>query len=730
MARTKPIFTARLYDRRHLRQIASQMKAVQALYWDAIDTLCNRGERWLYVEPGKELHFEDFPMFNAEADKVVQNLARQLQLTIEQGNQDAWTLSNLKNDTMVKRMGFASLVPPEKLEQWTMPHMEALEQFNARVVKGMNLSERVWNLAQPFKSEMELALEIGIGDGLSAADLSRQVRRHLNEPNRLFRRVRDRDGNLRLSKAAQAYHPGRGVYRSSYKNALRMTATENNMAYRTADHQRWKQLDFVIGIEISTSPTNHPEPDICDELKGTYPKDFKFVGWHPWCRCIATAKTADDRQFDDYIDRMLAGEDVEGFHFEGEVTEMPECFTDWVQNNRERIAGARTAPYFIADNYVDGDPGKGFKWMQGLNNSRQATPAQSAPPTSSPIQPQTPARTARTRQQVQDIQDRWDLRRIEHNINLIPNKWKAEAQRAIVNKEAGEARRIMEEAAKHMEETLVYAIKYMKRSPIIKALVERLAETTSSGAPVLTGMDRIKHIQKLKEKCAVITRLDLRKCKATEGLVFDRIDTEWSMGGGTATISKTGVTMDIEEVRIDMIWFKDKKGKVFAYPIGATERSIEYKASKASEVISSCPAYIQNNIKGVVFVGQYHPLDKFYQIEYPNFRHGRAYSDDPITVHSKYYSKAGFKGMICHETGHHIDLKAGFRYSPTMIAEWTLAVAQDNGYPTPYAEDGGIVEDFAESMSAFVCGKRRFKKRFPYRAAIIEKIVRSIGGTP
>lgn len=350
MARPKPIFNAQLYDRRHLRNIASQLKAVQALYWDAIDTLCNRGERWLDVEPGRELHFEDFPMFNAEADKVVQNLARQLQLTIEQGNEEAWTLSNLKNDTMVKRMGFASHVPPEKLEQWTMPHMEALEQFNARVVAGMNLSERVWNLAQPFKSEMELALEIGIGDGLSAADLSREVRKYLNEPNRLFRRVRDRDGNLRLSKAAAAYHPGRGVYRSSYKNALRMTATENNMAYRTADHKRWKQLDFVTGIEISTSPTNHPEVDICDELKGTYPKDIKFVGWHPWCRCIATAKTADDKQFDNYIDRMLAGEDVDGFHFEGEVTEMPECFTSWVRNNQERIARAKNTPYFISDN--------------------------------------------------------------------------------------------------------------------------------------------------------------------------------------------------------------------------------------------------------------------------------------------------------------------------------------------------------------------------------------------
>ena len=111
-------------------------------------------------------------------------------------------------------------------------------------------------------------------------------------------RVRDKHGNLRLSKAAKAYHPGRGVYRSSYRNALRLTATENNMAYRTADHLRWQQQPFVVGIEIKLS-NNHTCKgvigrfvDICDDRAGVYPKDFKFVGWHPHCRCYCVPKQA------------------------------------------------------------------------------------------------------------------------------------------------------------------------------------------------------------------------------------------------------------------------------------------------------------------------------------------------------------------------------------------------------------------------------------------------------
>lgn len=60
---------------------------------------------------------------------------------------------------------------------------------------------------------------------------------------------------------------------------------------------------------------------------------------------------------------MMAGEDVEGWRFEGEVTRVPACFRRWVQDNGQRIAAARSLPYFIQDNYVDGNPSKGFRWQ-------------------------------------------------------------------------------------------------------------------------------------------------------------------------------------------------------------------------------------------------------------------------------------------------------------------------------------------------------------------------------
>ena len=74
------------------------------------------------------------------------------------------------------------------------------------------------------------------------------------------------------------------MYRSSFQNALRVAATETNMAYRTADHTRWNQIDFVQGFEVRLS-LSHNIYDICDHMKGYYPTSFLFVGWHPRCFC-------------------------------------------------------------------------------------------------------------------------------------------------------------------------------------------------------------------------------------------------------------------------------------------------------------------------------------------------------------------------------------------------------------------------------------------------------------
>ncbi|MGC9352973.1 MAG: hypothetical protein ACP5D9_03985, partial [Mariniphaga sp.] len=145
---------------------------------------------------------------------------------------------------------------------------EALQAFLKRKHEGLNLSARVWNLAdKQIMPLIESKLAEGISSGMSADKLSREVRPYLKNPDSLFRRVRDiKTGKLKLSVAARAYEPGQGVYRSAYKNALRLTASEVNFAYRSADFERWGKLDFVKGIEVKRSNSNRGDCSICDPM--------------------------------------------------------------------------------------------------------------------------------------------------------------------------------------------------------------------------------------------------------------------------------------------------------------------------------------------------------------------------------------------------------------------------------------------------------------------------------
>ena len=404
-------FTIGTYEKKHKENLAKRARKVQQLYDAAIKRIAQAAAPSLFdADPKKEFHFEDFPALKKEMEALMQDLGSSLQANIEDGDQESWTLSNTKNDAMVDSIIGKKHLPKKVVQAWKHPHLEALNAFIARKEAGMNLSRRVWNLTQQFKSEMELALELGMGEGKSAAALSRDIRKYLVEPNKLFRRVRDKSGALRLSKAAAAYHPGQGVYRSSYKNALRMTATENNIAYRTADHNRWQALPFVIGIEIHIS-NNHPTEDICDLFDGKrFPKDFKFTGWHPWCRCYAVSVLASQEEMDAYTTAIMNGEDVSHWKFTGQVEKMPKEFNKWMKDNQARIENATSMPYFIKDNFKDGDPAKGLRW-EGKKTDKKTAPAKTAHDII--MENAAKRHAARTSEQIDDIKDAWRERRLD-----------------------------------------------------------------------------------------------------------------------------------------------------------------------------------------------------------------------------------------------------------------------------------------------------------------------------
>lgn len=314
----------------------------------------------LKIDPDKPFSFSDYPQTKERLNKTLSKIADEVKINIDLATREEWEESNLKNDELVDYLFAKTGISREQIEQFYNRNLEALEAFQSRKEGGLGLSDRVWKITEQYKGEVELGIDVALGEGRSAAQLSRDVRQYLKDPDNLFRRVRNKRGQLVLSKRAAAFHPGQGVYRSSYKNAMRLARTEVNMAYREADAARWNELPFVVGFEIKLSH-KHPEPDICNDLAGKYPKTFKFVGWHPHCFCYCTSILASDEEINKLQQTILNGGDISRFRSKNEVIDVPGGFKEWVINNADRATGWKSTPYFIRDNFIDGDASKGLK---------------------------------------------------------------------------------------------------------------------------------------------------------------------------------------------------------------------------------------------------------------------------------------------------------------------------------------------------------------------------------
>lgn len=307
--------------------------------------------------PDKPFEFARYPVVSGRGKELINSLREAVTEELVAAATQEWGLANDKNDTLSMRFLSGLDLPEEMQRPYFSTNSEALEAFLTRKDGGFSLSDRVWKYAEQFKTEIEDGIDIGLRDGLSAQQMATRLKSYLRNPDMLFRRVRDVHGVLRLSKRAAAYHPGRGVYRSSYQNARRLAATETNIAYRTADYLRWQEEDFVVGIRIQLSNNHNCKGvpagafrDICDELQGDYPKDFKFTGWHPLCRCIATPILKTVEEFADDIAARRNGE-TPSSHSKNEISELPDNFKNWVESNINRIDRTKNAPYFIRDNY-------------------------------------------------------------------------------------------------------------------------------------------------------------------------------------------------------------------------------------------------------------------------------------------------------------------------------------------------------------------------------------------
>ncbi|MDR0733806.1 MAG: hypothetical protein LBF08_07090 [Dysgonamonadaceae bacterium] len=341
------------YNKQHLRNLGLTEKQITAIYDSAVREATAIGASIHDFNPQKPFSFADYPQTKARIDKAIKELQTNVETIIVNSVRSEWTLANNKNNALCDWVFGNNKRNLSKAQErkYYNNNDKALDAFLKRKTAGLNLSNRVWNYTNQFKSEIEMGIDIGLRDGLPASDIARDLKQYLNQPDTLFRRVRDEHGQLHLSKVAKAYNPGAGVYRSSYKNAMRLARTENNIAYRTSDYERWQQLDFVVGIEVRLS-NNHPFADICNDLAGKYPKTFNFTGWHPQCRCYAISILKTEKEMEADNKRIMNGEEPAADSVNS-VKDIPDNFKKWVTDNEIRIIKANekgSLPYFLKDN--------------------------------------------------------------------------------------------------------------------------------------------------------------------------------------------------------------------------------------------------------------------------------------------------------------------------------------------------------------------------------------------
>ena len=367
MSKKRGTYKIQTYNINHVNATEAFISAIDELYSEALKDFARLGNSITY-NPDKLFQLKDYKLLNNKANQILEKLSRDIDAVISKGTKSQWLYANTKNDDFIDYLFDTTKINKSVLSKYKSTNLDALDSFQTRKINGLELSDRIWSYVSPMKAQMELGLDIALGEGKSAQRLAAELKQYLVDSDKLFRRVRDKHGNLVISKNAAAFNPGTGKYRSSYKNALRLARSEINLAYRNSDQLRWNNLDFIIGYKVSLS-NNHtlngvPFVDICDDLQGLYPKSFKFSGWHVLCRCVMSPVLQKPDDFDtDELQSLKAainGENYSGFTG-NTIKTVPSNFNTWVKDNAERSKGWKSQPYFIRDNFKNGVISGGLK---------------------------------------------------------------------------------------------------------------------------------------------------------------------------------------------------------------------------------------------------------------------------------------------------------------------------------------------------------------------------------
>lgn len=281
----------------------------------------------------KPFRWSDYPQTKKRISDIQKQFVEDIQAVIYRGTSEEWKNSNEVQDLLANSVlrAYDAQVDGEMYRIYYQSNSESLQAFQQRKDKGFNISDKLWQQSSLYRQELEEAISCSIQKGTSAITLSKQISKYLLDFPQLQKDYKERFGTASRAKDSE--------YRS-----IRLARSEINMAYRQAENLRWQQMDFVVGYEIKLSGSHHVD-DICDQLKGKYPKTFVWTGWHPNDMCYKIPILKTEEEFWEWDGRDEAtSESI------NEVKDVPEGFKQWIDNNIHRAKSWGSTPYFIRDN--------------------------------------------------------------------------------------------------------------------------------------------------------------------------------------------------------------------------------------------------------------------------------------------------------------------------------------------------------------------------------------------
>lgn len=244
--------------------------------------------------------------------KAVNGEIKKLNVTmydyIRDTTRESWNLANSKaTDQVNSEFAKRGLAVPSGMKS---KNIGTYNQFVKRKTGELTISGRVWNVGQGYTKEIEQSINAAIQEGKSARDVARDIKKYLNNPDARYKRIRDKAGELKLSANAMQYHPGRGVYRSAFQNALRLARNEINLAFHSATMERYRAMPFVIGYTIQNSRNRVSTVcEICKSIDGVaFPKSIQVLPVHVQCLCTTTSIMCSDEEFEKIKDGYVPKE--------------------------------------------------------------------------------------------------------------------------------------------------------------------------------------------------------------------------------------------------------------------------------------------------------------------------------------------------------------------------------------------------------------------------------------